>query len=75
MGGLDACREPLEAAPDHRAVGVVRQDVHLICTDLPGRVIWRHVAAGTLGPVAAGRAGVAALLGRSLAWFGARDAP
>ncbi|HEX8202552.1 MAG TPA: hypothetical protein VF590_18890 [Isosphaeraceae bacterium] len=57
------------AGPTGVAYRVVRQDVHLICTELPGRVAWRHVAAGTLGPIAAGRSGVAALLGRSLAWF------
>jgi hypothetical protein len=60
------------AGPGGAAYRVVRQDVHLICTDLSGRVIWRHVAEGSLGPIAVGRSGVAALLGRSLAWFPAR---
>lgn len=50
---------------------IVRQGVHLICNDLAGRVVWRAVADAPLGPVAAGAAGVAVLIGRSLAWFGA----
>jgi len=50
---------------------ISRQGVHLICSDLAGKVKWRAVAEGTLGPIAASRAGVAVLIGRSLAWFGA----
>jgi hypothetical protein len=48
---------------------IVRQGVHLISTDLSGRVNWRAVADGPLGPIAAGRIGVTAMIGRSLAWF------
>jgi hypothetical protein len=48
---------------------VVRQGVHLICTDLSGHVNWRAVADAPLGPLAAGESGVAAMIGRSLAWF------
>lgn len=61
------------AGPGGQAYRVVRQDVHLICTDLSGRVIWRHVAEAPLGPLAAGRTGVAVLIGRALAWFPAPD--
>jgi hypothetical protein len=50
---------------------VVHQGVHLICTDFDGRVRWRAVADEPLGPFACGTPGVAALIGRSLAWFGA----
>jgi hypothetical protein len=48
---------------------ISRQGVHLICSDLDGRVRWRSVCHEPLGPVAVGRSGVAALIGRSLAWF------
>jgi hypothetical protein len=48
---------------------VVRQGEHLICSDLVGRVPWRAIAPEPLGPMAAGRAGVAVLIGRALAWF------
>ena len=50
---------------------VVRQGVNLICTDLAGTVNWRTVAEAPIGPIAAGRTGVAALVGRKLAWFSA----
>jgi hypothetical protein len=48
---------------------ISHQDVHLICSDLDGRVRWRAVCNEQVGPVAIGRRGVAALIGRSLAWF------
>jgi hypothetical protein len=48
---------------------ITRQGVHLICTELSGRVRWRAVADEPLGPLAAGQAGVAIFIGRSLAWF------
>ena len=46
---------------------------HLICSDFDGRVRWRAVCAAPLGPIAVGRDGVAALIGRSLAWFPGLD--
>jgi hypothetical protein len=52
---------------------VSRQGVHLICSDLADRIKWRAVSDQPLGPVAAGRSGVAILLGRSLAWFRSMD--
>ena len=48
---------------------VSAQGEHLICSDLSGRVHWRFVAAAPFGPFAVGRSGVAALIGRDLAWF------
>jgi hypothetical protein len=48
---------------------VTRQGVHLICADFSGRVSWRTVADEPLGPFAVGVTGVAALIGRNLAWF------
>jgi hypothetical protein len=57
------------AGPNGEAWRVVRQGMHLICTDLFGRVNWRTVANEPLGPIAASRSGVACLIGRSLAWF------
>ncbi|AGA29095.1 WD40 repeat domain-containing protein [Singulisphaera acidiphila] len=55
--------------PQGQTLRVSRQGVHLICSDLSGRVNWRAVADQPLGPVAIGRTGVAVLIGRSLAWF------
>jgi len=52
-----------------RLVRVVRKDVHVLCSRLDGRVQWRTVAAGAVGPRAAGAAGVAVMIGRDLAWF------
>ena len=48
---------------------VVRRDVHLIRADLTGPIRWRAVLDGPSGPFAAGRAGVAAMIGRGLAFF------
>ncbi len=48
---------------------VSRQGVHLIASDLSGRVRWRAVAEAGVGPVAAARSGVAAMIGRELSWF------
>jgi len=56
------------------ALRVSRQGVHLICSTLDGRVVWRAVADAALGPIAAGRAGVAVMIGRSVAWFSDRPA-
>jgi hypothetical protein len=54
---------------DGQALRVARQGVHLICSDIGGRVHWRAVAEGPLGPLAANRSGVAVMIGKSLAWF------
>jgi len=61
--------------PDGRALRVTRQGVHLICSDIAGGVAWRAVAEASLGPLAAGRSGVAAIIGKSIAWFGASAGP
>jgi hypothetical protein len=63
------------AGPDGAPRVVVPQGMHLICSTLDGQVLWRVVADGPIGPIAAGRAGVAALIGRSLAWFGDLPTP
>jgi hypothetical protein len=42
---------------------------NLICSDLEGRVRWRAVCEETFGPVGASAMGVAACIGRALAWF------
>lgn len=55
--------------PDGAPCRIVRQGEHLLCSDLPGRVHWRAIAEEPLGPVTAGREGVATLIGRKLAWF------
>ena len=52
---------------------VFRQGVHLICSDLDGRVRWRAICDEPIGPFAVGQTGVAALIGRSLAWFSGLD--
>jgi hypothetical protein len=51
------------------ALRVSRQGVHLICSTLDGRVSWRAVADAPLGQIAAGRSGVAVMIGKSVAWF------
>ncbi|WP_165066084.1 hypothetical protein [Paludisphaera rhizosphaerae] len=58
--GLDA---------DGRLIRVVRKEVHILCAGLDGRVRWRVVAPQTVGPCAAGKAGVAVMIGHNLAWF------
>lgn len=59
----------LAPGPSGEIWRVIRRDVHLICTDLSGQVQWRAVAEAPLGPLAAGRVGVAAMVGKSLAFF------
>jgi hypothetical protein len=59
------------AGEDGRVLRVVRQGMNLICSDLKGRVDWRVIADDSLGPLAGGPPGVAAIVGRSLAWFSA----
>jgi hypothetical protein len=55
--------------PGGRPWRLARSGVHLICSELSGRVAWRAVAEEPIGPLAFGRVGAAALFGRSLAWF------
>jgi hypothetical protein len=64
-------KDQFGAGPAGETFRIARQGVHLICSDLAGRVKWRAVAEGPLGPLAVGQAGVAAIIGRSLAWFSA----
>lgn len=54
---------------DGEVLRVARQGVHLICADLTGRVRWRAVADAPLGPMGCGMSGVAAMIGKELAWF------
>ncbi len=61
--------------PDGRPRRVARQGMHLLCTDLGGHVLWRSIVDAPIGPLALGRPGVAALIGRQLAWFGSADRP
>lgn len=65
----DVPHDVFGTGPQGQTLRVSRQGVHLICSDLSGRVNWRAVADQPLGPVAIGRTGVAVLIGRSLAWF------
>ena len=50
-------------------VRITRRGVHLICATFDGRVRWRAVVEPPVGPMAADKAGIAVLLGKSLAWF------
>jgi hypothetical protein len=61
------------SAPTGEALRLTRQGMHLLCTDLTGRIRWRSVAEEPIGPTAAGRTGVVAIIGRSLAWFPAQE--
>jgi hypothetical protein len=67
----EAARGIFFPSPSGEAWRAVAQGEHLICTDLEGKVQWRAVAEVPVGPLAAGRNGVAAMVGRSLAWFSA----
>jgi hypothetical protein len=69
-GKTDGSLDIFVAGPSGEALRISRQGVHLICSGLDGRVAWRAVVDEPIGPIAAGRAGVAAMVGRSLAWFG-----
>ncbi len=48
---------------------LTKKGVHLISASLDGAVNWRSVVAEPLGPLAAGPSGIAAVLGKSIAWF------
>ncbi len=74
QGRADGPSDAFYPASDDQPLRVARQGVHLICSELGGRVAWRAVADAALGPIAAGRIGVAALIGKSLAWFGSNRA-
>lgn len=52
---------------------VAAKDVHLLCSTLDGDIQWRTVAEQAPGPTAAGRAGVAVMIGPNLSWF--RNSP
>ncbi len=66
----DGSLDVFAIGPAGEALRVAKSGFHLICSDFEGRVIWRAIADGPIGPLAAGEPGVAALVGRSLAWFG-----
>lgn len=68
-GKSDGSLDLFVAGPSGEARRVTKQGVHLICSDLDGRVAWRAVTDKPIGPIAAGRPGVAAIVGRSLSWF------
>ncbi|WZO99517.1 hypothetical protein EP7_001124 [Isosphaeraceae bacterium EP7] len=63
-------RDVFQVGADGQVHRVTAQGVHLICSDLKGQVRWRAVTDAPIGPISAGRGGVAVMLGRSLAWFG-----
>ena len=69
QGRGDGVPDAFCQGPNGQPLRVARQGVHLLCSDLSGRVIWRAVADATLGPLATGRPGLAVLIGKSLAWF------
>ena len=75
QGRADGVPDAFYQGPDERPLRIARQGVHLICTDLGGRVAWRAVAEAALGPLATGNAGVAVLIGKSLAWFPTLPSP
>ena len=75
QGRADGVPDAFCLGPQDQPLRVARQGVHLICSDLSGRVAWRAVAEAPLGPLATGNAGVAVLIGKSLAWFASRPLP
>ena len=50
-------------------IRISRRDVHVLDASIDGSVRWRTILNQPPGPIAAGSAGVAVLVGRSLAWF------
>jgi hypothetical protein len=50
-------------------IRISRKGVHLICSALDGRVLWRSVVDRAAGPMATGTSGTVLMLGKSLAWF------
>jgi hypothetical protein len=56
-------------SPEGEVLRIARRGPHLICDDLSGRVRWRALTESNRGPLAAGRSGIATLIGRNLAWF------
>lgn len=69
QGRADGVPDAICAGPNGQPLRVARQGVHLICGDFGGRIAWRAIAEGALGPVAAGSSGVAVLIGKAVAWF------
>ena len=65
----DGAVDVFGATTSGEPVRVTRQGVHLISADLSGQVRWRTVSDEPFGPFAVSPAGVAILIGRSLAWF------
>jgi hypothetical protein len=63
-------RDVFQVGFDGQVYRVTSQGVHLICSDMKGQVRWRAVTDAHVGPISAGKTGVAVMLGRSLAWFG-----
>ena len=75
-GGFPRGQGPAESSPLVLVPGpegtirrVVRRDLHLIVSELGGAIHWRAILEGPPGPFAAGRSGVAVMLGRELAFF------
>ena len=75
QGRADGVPDAFCLGPQDQPLRVARQGVHLICTDLGGRVAWRSVAEAALGPLAAGDKGVAVMVGKSVAWFASKFGP
>lgn len=57
------------ADAQHGLSRVTRQGENLLCAEITGKIRWRAIAREPIGPIAAGRPGVAAMIGRSLCWF------
>jgi hypothetical protein len=54
---------------DGEILRIARHNVHLIGATIDGRVRWRAVTEQPAGQMAAGLAGTAVMLGKSVAWF------
>ncbi|MEW4570253.1 hypothetical protein AB1L88_20495 [Tautonia sp. JC769] len=68
--GRDAVAPGIFAiGPGGEVLRVARRGPHLICDDLSGRVRWRALTNAGRAPLAAGRSGIATLIGRDLTWF------
>ena len=69
QGRADGPADAFVLSKTGQSLRVNRRGVHLIVSDLGGRVAWRYVADAPLGPMAAGSAGLAVFVGKALAWF------
>ena len=71
--GRSRAEGPLDGyapGPGGIPVRISRGGVHLGCSSMDGQVFWRSILPGPIGPMASGSSGVAAIVGKSIHFFG-----